>query len=58
MNLTGVNMFKRHIYEFSKKSQNWRFLKMHKNLPVEKIRMFDVFPSRNDPFDDTSSKFQ
>ena len=29
--LTGVNMFKRHIYEFSKTSQNWRFLKMHKN---------------------------
>ena len=48
-------MFKRHIYEFSKKSQNWRFLKMHKILPVEKIRMFDVFPSRNDPFDDSRS---
>ena len=31
VNLTGVNMFKRHIYEFSKKLKNWRFLKMHKN---------------------------
>ena len=26
-----------------------------KILPVEKIRMFDVFPSRNNPFDDTRS---
>ena len=26
-----------------------------KVLPVEKIRMFDVFPSRNNPFDDTCS---
>ena len=42
-------------HEFSKQSQSWRFLKMHKILPVEKIRMFDVFSSRNDPFDDTGS---
>ena len=28
MNLTGINMFKGHIDEFSKKSQNKRFLKM------------------------------
>ena len=31
VNLTGVNMFKRHIYDFFKNSQSWRFLKMHKN---------------------------
>ena len=48
-------MFKRHIYEFFKKSQNWRFLKMHKNSTRGKNQMFDVFPSRNDPFDDTRS---
>ena len=30
-------------------------LKCIKILPVEKIRMFDVFPSRNNPFDDTRS---
>ena len=30
VNLTGINMFKRHIDEFSKKSQKKRFLKMRK----------------------------
>ena len=40
VNLKGVNMFKRHIHEFSKKSQNWRFLKMHKNSTSRENLMF------------------
>ena len=36
-------MFKRHIEDFSKNLENSDFLKMLKNLQVEKIRMFDVF---------------
>ena len=52
MNLTGINMFKRHIVEFSKNLENGDFLKMCK------IRKFDVFPSQMDPFDDTSSSLQ
>ena len=40
---------------FSKISKLAIFKKCIKILPVEKIRMFDVFPSRNDPFDDTRS---
>ena len=40
---------------FSKNLKIGDFLKCIKILPVEKIRMFDVFPSRNDPFDDTRS---
>ena len=30
MNLIAINMFKRDIDEFFKKSQNWRFLKMRR----------------------------
>ena len=55
MNLTGINMFKSRIDEFSKKSQNSDFKKCVKNLLVEKIRMFDVFPSQKGPFDNTRS---
>ena len=52
-------MFKRHIFvDFSKKFENIDFLKCVKNLQVEKIRMFDVFPNWNGPFDDTRSSFQ
>ena len=58
VNLTGINMFKRHNVDFSKeKIENSDFLKMRKNLHVEKIRMFDVFPNWNGPFDDTHSSF-
>ena len=58
MNLKGINMFKRHIDEFSKNLnlKNSDFLKMRKK--IEKIRMFDVFPSRKDPFDHARSLFQ
>ena len=57
VNLTGINMFKRHIVDFSKNFKNRDFLKMPKNLQIEKIRMFDVFPNWNGPFDDTCSSF-
>ena len=52
MNLIVINMFKRHFNEFFKKSQISDFKNAQK---VEKIRMFDVFPSRKGPFDDTRS---
>ena len=47
VNLIGINIFKSHIVEFSKNLENSDFCL--KNLPVEKIRMFDVFPSRMAP---------
>ena len=51
-------MLKRHIVDFSKEFENSDFLKMRNNLQVEKIRMFDVFPNWNGPFDDICSSFQ
>ena len=58
MSFIAVNMFKRHIDEFSKNLKISDFYKCEESLPLEKIRMFDVFPSREGPFDDTRSKFQ
>ena len=40
---------------FPKKFKNIDFQKCAESLPVEKIRMFDVFPSPKDLFDDTRS---
>ena len=58
VNLTGINIFKRHIVDFSKISKIAIFQKCVKNLQVEKIRMFDVFPNWKGPFNDTRSSFQ
>ena len=58
VNFTGINMFKRYIIDFSKNLETIDFLKMRKKLYVEKIRIFDVFPTWNGPFDDTRSLFQ
>ena len=55
MNLIAINMFKRHIDEFSKNLKISDFKECAESLPVEKIRMFDVFPSQKGPFDDTRS---
>ena len=43
---------------FQKISKLAIFKNAQESLPVEKIRMFDVFPSRESPFDNTRSKFQ
>ena len=51
MNSRGINMFKSTLLNFQKISKIAIFLKMRKNLPVEKNRMFNVFPSRKGPFD-------
>ena len=49
LKLSGINMFKKRIVEFSKNLENSDFLKCVKNLPVEKIRMFDFFQAGRAP---------
>ena len=58
MNLTGINMFKRHIVEFSKNRENNDLLKMReKSISRENSNIF-MFPSQKDAFDDTRSSLQ
>ena len=55
MNLTGIN-----IVEFSKNLEKSDFLKneIRKNPTSRENRMFDVFSSEKDPFDDTRFSLQ
>ena len=43
VNLSGINMFKKHIDEFSKNLENSDILKCVTNLPVEKIECLVFF---------------
>ena len=60
VNLTGINMFKRHIVDFSKKKKKSKIAIFKKCVKIYKLRKFKClmfFPNWNGPFDDTRSSF-